>query len=138
MPPRLEVRSSLIHRQGCFAAEPLPAGTRLRAYTGELITTAEARVREADPTRPGIYTFWIDDDWAIDGWIGGNESIYINHACSPNCHCVREGQQLFIHASRDIALDEELTLDYAYDPKTPLEPCACGSAQCRGYINEVV
>jgi len=138
-PYRLEVRQSAIDRNGCFAAEPIPAGALVGEYTGELITTAEARVREADLSRGAILTFWLDDDWAIDGAVGGSATIYINHSCAPNCYCDvdTDARRVFMRAKRDIAAGEELTIDYAYDPKTPLEPCLCGAPECRGYINEV-
>lgn len=131
------VRSSAIHRNGCFAGEPIPAGALIREYTGEVISVAEALRRDADLTRPGIYTMRVTDERVIDGWIGGNESIYINHCCTPNCSFKRIGEQVFIVALQALSVDEELTLDYAYDPEPPLEPCLCGSPQCRGYINDL-
>lgn len=138
-PYRLEVRPSAIDRTGCFAAEPIPADGLVGEYTGELITTAEAVRREADLTRPSIFTFWLDDQWVIDGLVGGNQTIYINHSCAPNCYCREDetGRRVFFHARRDIAAGEELTIDYAYDTSTPLEPCLCGAPECRGYINDL-
>jgi SET domain-containing protein len=134
---RLEVRPSPIDRLGCFAAEPLPAGAVVREYTGELISAAEARRREGDPARASVLTLWIDQEWVIDGAVGGNETVYLNHSCAPNCGIQAEGQRLFIYARRPIAAGEELTLDYAYDPATPLEPCFCGAIECRGYLNDL-
>lgn len=135
--PRLAVRASPIQGRGCFAAERIPAGTVIREYTGERVAADEALRREGDPDRPGIYTVWIDEAVVIDGWVGGNESIYINHACAPNCMFVFERERVFIRAARDIAPGEELTLDYAYDPDTDLEPCACALPGCRGFINDI-
>lgn len=139
MTPMFEVRPSPIHRRGCFATQAIAAHTRIAEYVGERISAAEALRREADPARPFIYTFWLDDHTVIDGAVNGNASIYINHACDPNCYCVQEEGRLFFHAARAIQPDEELTFDYAYDydPETELEPCTCGSARCRGYINDL-
>lgn len=134
---KLTVRESAIHRNGCFAGDFIPAGARVREYTGETIAAAEALRREADPARPGIYTVWLDDERVVDGWVGGNESIYLNHACAPNCEWEFGEDRVFICALRDIAPGEELTIDYAYEPEPPLEPCACGAADCRGYLNDV-
>ncbi len=134
--PRLVVRASAIHQRGCFAAEPIAAGTRVREYRGERIRPEEALRREADPARPGIYTVWLDHS-VIDGWVGGNESIYINHACTPNCDFDFAGDRVFICANRAIAAGEELTLDYAYDADTELEPCFCATPNCRGYLNDL-
>jgi uncharacterized protein len=132
----LEVRRSPINRNGCFATGAIPANAVVCEYTGELIDAAEALRREADAARPGIYTFWVDDEWVIDGLHGGNATIYINHACQPNCYPLSEGRRLFICAETDIGPGEELTLDYSYDAAGPPEPCSCGAAACRGYINE--
>jgi SET domain-containing protein len=136
-PYRLEVRASPIDRLGCFAAEPLPAGAVVCEFTGELISAAEAVRREADPGRGSVLTLWIDKTWVIDGAVGGNETVYLNHSCAPNCGIQDEGLRLFVYARRPIAAGEELTLDYAYDPGTPLEPCFCGAPECRGYINDL-
>jgi SET domain-containing protein len=138
-PYRLEVRQSVIDRRGGFAGEPIPAGGLIGEYVGELITTAEALKREADLSRPSILTFWIDDQWAIDGMFGGNDTIYLNHSCEPNCYCEVDpaARRVFMRAKRDIAAGEELTIDYAYDPAEPWEKCLCGAPTCRGYLNDI-
>lgn len=138
-PYRLEVRQSAIDRNGCFAAEPIPADGLIGEYTGELIDAAEAVRREADPSRASIFTFWIDNEWVIDGLVGGNQTIYINHSCAPNCYCEEDpaGRRIFFRARRALAAGEELTIDYAYDANTPLEKCLCGAPECRGYLNDL-
>ncbi len=138
-PYRLEVRRSNIDRNGCFAAEPIPADGLVGEYVGELIPAAEAVRREADPTRSSIFTFWLDDAWALDGLVGGNQTIYLNHSCAPNVYCQvdPEAKRIFMYARRDLAAGEELTIDYAYDASTPLEPCLCGTPECRGYLNDL-
>ena len=138
-PYRLEVRRSAIDRNGCFAADLIPADGLVGEYVGELITTAEAVRREADLTRSSIFTFWLDDAWAIDGLFGGNQTIFINHSCAPNVYCrVDSGsKRIFFHARRALAPGDELTIDYAYDANTPLEPCLCGAPECRGYLNDL-
>ena len=135
---RLEVRPSVIDRTGCFAGEAIPEGAVFREYTGELISQAEALRREADASRPAVYTLWLESGEVIDGWLGGNETIYLNHSCAPNCFLEEAEGRVYVGAERDIAAGEELTIDYAYDANTPLEPCRCGAAECRGYLNEVV
>ena len=132
---RLAVQPSSIDRRGCFTLEDIPTGAIICEYTGERIPAAEALRREADPLRPGIYTFWVDDQDIIDGWVGGNESIYINHACAPNCMCRRLDGHVYIAARRPIPAGTELTIDYAYDPATPPERCFCGGPTCRGFLN---
>jgi uncharacterized protein len=135
---QLEVRPSSIDRTGCFAGEAIPAGALFAEYTGERIDRAEAVRREADPARTAVYTLWLDDGVVIDGMFGGNETIYMNHSCEPNCFLEEAEARVFVGAARAIAAGEELTIDYAYDPATPLEACRCGAESCRGYLNEVV
>ncbi|MCU0540514.1 MAG: SET domain-containing protein-lysine N-methyltransferase [Desulfobacterales bacterium] len=127
---RLILRSSAIHGSGCYAGEPIPAGAFIIEYTGERIPAAEAYRREADPGRPGIYTFWT-------GLNGGNESRFINHCCTPNCDYRIENGRVFIHAARPIAAGEELSIDYSYSPEGERIPCGCGSPACRGRINSL-
>ncbi|MFO7706543.1 MAG: SET domain-containing protein-lysine N-methyltransferase [Desulfobacterales bacterium] len=132
---RLLLGVSAIHGRGCYAGEPIPAGAFIIEYTGERISAEEAYRREADPGRPGIYTFWTGDDGAIDGYREGNAARFINHCCTPNCDYRIEDRRVFIHAARPIAAGEELFIDYSFSPEGERVPCTCGSPACRGQIN---
>lgn len=134
-PCQLVVRESSIHGQGCYAGEFIPAGAFIVEYVGELIGAEEAYRREQDPTRPGIYTFWIGDDWAIDGYRKDNTARFINHSCAPNCDYRIEGRRVRIYAARDITAGEELSIDYSYGADGEVVPCGCGAPGCRGRIN---
>jgi SET domain-containing protein len=131
----LIVKESPIHGQGCYALEPISAGAFLIEYLGEIIPAEEAYRREQDPTRSGIYTFWIDDHWAIDGYRAGNAARFINHSCAPNCDYRIEGRRVLIYANRDIAAGEELSIDYSFGADGEVVPCVCGAPGCRGRIN---
>jgi histone-lysine N-methyltransferase SETD1 len=131
----LVLKESAIQGQGCYAGEPIPREAFIVEYAGELIPAAEAYRREQDTRRTGIYTFWTGEDWAIDGYAHGNIARFINHSCTPNCDYRIEGQRVSIHAARDIAEGEELTIDYSYSPEGEEIPCCCGSPGCRGRIN---
>jgi SET domain-containing protein len=131
----LIVKESPIHGKGCYAVEPISAGTFIIEYLGEIIRAEEAYRREQDPTRSGIYTFWIGDDWAIDGYQAGNAARFINHSCAPNCDYRIEGRRVLIYASRDIADGEELSIDYSFGADGEIVPCVCGAPGCRGRIN---
>jgi histone-lysine N-methyltransferase SETD1 len=133
----LIVKESPIHGKGCYAVEPISAGTFIIEYLGEIIRAEEAYRREKDPTRSGIYTFWIGDDWAIDGYQAGNAARFINHSCAPNCDYRIEGRRVLIYASRDIAAGEELSIDYSFGADGEIVPCICGTPGCRGRINAV-
>ncbi len=134
----LIIKSSPIDGQGCYAGESIPAGAYVVEYQGERISAEEAYRREQDPTRPGIYTFWTSDDWAIDGMVEGNTARFINHCCTPSCDYRIEGGRVFIHAARDLAPGDELTIDYSYSAEGERVPCRCGSPGCRGCINAIV
>jgi hypothetical protein len=114
---------------GLFAAKPIATRAYIATYRGKHIATAEAHRRER---RTGAkYMFEIDRRWTIDGSSRRNLARYINHACRPNCEAVlREGQMVFV-ALRDIAADEEITLDYGKDYfDLFIAPLGCRCAAC--------
>ncbi len=131
----LVVKESSIHGKGCYAGGFIPAGAFIVEYVGELIPAEEAYQLEQDSTRSGIYTFWTDDEWAIDGYREDNTARFINHSCAPNCNYQIEGQRVLIFAARDIAAGEELSIDYSYGADGEEVPCCCGAPGCRGRIN---
>jgi SET domain-containing protein len=126
----LEVRPSPIHRWGVFAVEPIPPGSFVIEYTGERIDSAEACRRSF---RDNLYLFSIDEEYSIDGGIGGSGAEFINHSCDPNLVAEIVDERIFLTSSRPIKLNEELTLDYELDSLTPIT-CVCGSANCTGSI----
>ncbi len=115
---------------GVFATDPIPAGTEL----GEVLGTI-------------IEDFDYESDYCMD--LGDALSLepdppyrYVNHSCEPNCQLweieIEEDQDenrpvLVLEAIRDIAADDQLTIDYAW-PADEAIPCGCESALCRGYI----
>ena len=131
MSGRLTVKKSNIYGRGCFALEHFPARKKIELYDGELIKGSrkiQARIRRQMEAAVKIIT--IDDDTAIDGAVGGNETAYINHSCDPNAFIrIVPGLKVAIFARRDIQPGEELTIDYR-DPDHP-EVCRCGAAKCR-------
>ena len=77
----LLIRSSRIHREGCYTTTPIRRGTRIIEYTGERIS-----IPEADRRYDG------DDITYLFGLTGGKQVIdgtgiaaLINHSCDPNC-----------------------------------------------------
>lgn len=146
--PRLVVRSSPIHGRGVYANRALAAGERLIEYRGQRIASARAARGDAARTRSGhTCTFVLNDEWLIDGSVGGNSSRWINHGCMPNCEAVihvdidgdAKRDRVWIHALRRIRRGEELTFDYGIVLAVPhdarmrkLWACHCGAAQCRG------
>jgi SET domain-containing protein len=128
---RLTVKRSKIYGMGCFALIHFPARKKIKLYEGELVKGSrkiKERLRRQSGTAIKIIT--IDDDTAIDGAVGGNETAFINHSCDPNAfiRCV-PGEKVAIFARRDIQPGEELTIDYR-DPDHP-GVCRCGAHNCR-------
>lgn len=141
--PLFRLRRSRIQGRGAFATRPIRKGQRVAEYVGEHITNDEANARYVDTAmeRHHTFLFAIDDDIAIDGARGGNDSKYFNHSCMPNCESVIVGKRVFIVAVRAIDAGSELTYDYRYERNgfTNAEareqyPCRCGTPECRGTI----
>src|SRR5688500_7510815 len=127
----LTVKKSNIYGKGCFSLKHFPARKRIELYEGELIKVKRknpARIQKQMETAVKVITF--DDDTAIDGAVGGNETAYINHSCDPNAFIrIVPGLKIAIFARRDIQPGEELTINYR-DPDHP-EVCRCGATNCR-------
>jgi SET domain-containing protein len=131
----LYIKDSSISKFGCFTTKVIPADTFIVEYKGDIISSEDAYKRESDPSRPGIYTFWVNDNIVIDGCDNGNIARYINHSCDPNCYYTFKGNRVLIFALKDIFPNEELTIDYCYDSEGEKITCTCGSQKCRGFIN---
>lgn len=139
--PRLRSGASEIHGTGGFATQDIKAGQLIAEYIGELIPSAEGTAREARSLRENgtTYILIVDNDWDIDGSVGGGDASYINHSCDPNCSIEidMKRRRVWIAAIKDIAKGEELKFDYRFDPvNDPLLLCRCGAKNCRGYINK--
>ncbi|KAJ7988511.1 hypothetical protein DPEC_G00324340 [Dallia pectoralis] len=126
---------------GVRALQEIPQGTFVCEYVGEIISDAEADVRENDS-----YLFNLDskvgDIYCIDSRFYGNISRFINHMCEPNlfpCRVFTTHQDLrFPHiaffACETIKAGEELGFDYGdhfWDIKGKHFSCECGSSSCK-------
>lgn len=129
---------SRIHGTGFFVDEFIPAGTRIIEYVGERISREEEARRERENDKTGVtYIFVLNQDTCIDGAVGGNDSIFVNHSCEPNIEHRYEDGRIFYYALQDIFPGTELFLDYRFDPNGKIEPCRCGSPNCRGFMNDL-
>jgi len=138
-----DVRQSGIQGKGAFAHRKIRNGQRIIEYAGERISNDEAdnRYDESNMRRHHTFLFTVTPRIVVDGAVNGNESIYINHSCDPNCEAVIENKHIFIEAIRTIQPGEELVYDYQYertgesdDEMEKFYKCLCGSANCRGSI----
>lgn len=143
-PQPFELRESSIAGVGAFATRRIKKGTRIIEYTGERISNAEADRRYDEDTMKNHHTFLftLTSRTVVDAAVGGNESRFINHSCTPNCEAVIEdGRRIYIEALQDIPVGEELVYDYQYermDDHTADDErfyaCKCGAPGCRGTI----
>jgi uncharacterized protein len=131
----LNYKPSPIHRWGIFAAEHIPARRRVIEYTGQKIDAEEVWRRRI---RQHLYIFQINRNRAIDGAIGGSGAEFINHSCQPNLITRIVGGRIFFVSLRQIAVGEELTLDYNLKLDNADLPCLCRAAKCRGSLNQKV
>ena len=124
----IEVRKTAVGR-GLFAQSDFAAETILGEVLGEV--------------RPNDHY----SDYCID--MGGKALLeperpfrFLNHSCEPNSELIQWKEQrvdgvrlprLWVKTLRDIAVGEELTIDYAWSADQAIE-CMCGSAKCRGFV----
>lgn len=121
--------------------DTIPRGAFVCEYVGELISDAEADIREDDS-----YLFDLENSneeiFCIDARYYGNVSRFINHLCHPNLmplrvfidHHDKRFPRLAYFSTREIKAGEELGFDYGnrfWDIKCRSFTCGCGSPQCK-------
>ncbi|KAJ1280652.1 hypothetical protein BS78_04G249300 [Paspalum vaginatum] len=139
------------------AAEPIPHGTFVCEYMGEVVKVDEAmKSAERESNVGSSYLFDIASqidrervqtagavEYMIDATRSGNVSRFINHSCSPNlstrlvlveskdCQLAHIG----LFANQDIAAGDELAYDYRQKLISGDGcPCHCGATNCRGRV----
>ncbi|XP_051907028.1 histone-lysine N-methyltransferase EHMT1-like isoform X2 [Hippocampus zosterae] len=138
---RLELFRTSKKGWGVRALQDIPQGTFVCEYVGEIISEAEAEMRQND-----AYLFSLDDKpqdlYCIDARFYGNISRFLNHMCEPNlfaCRVFTTHQDLrFPHiaffASENIKAGEELGFNYGdhfWEVKSKAFSCECGSSKCK-------
>mgnify|MGYP001579190137 CR=1 FL=1 len=148
MPRNLVLRRSKIHGNGVFAARDLPAGTRLVEYRGTLRSHDEIDQcygGEADSGHTFLFT--LNEQYVLDGNVGGNIARWINTSCDPNCETVvvedpggnKQRDRIYVETIKPVRAGDELTYDYCItldEPHTPrlrkIWQCRCGTERCTG------
>jgi uncharacterized protein len=131
--PGLSIRNSAIQGKGCFSVAQFRRGRKIAEYTGEKITTAEARRRAG---RRKLRICAINNRWSLDGSRSGNGTHYINHSCEPNAYMKILYDHILFIALRDINPGEEITIDYESTLHSNKKRCTCGAPSCRRTINK--
>ncbi|XP_029467385.1 histone-lysine N-methyltransferase EHMT1 isoform X3 [Rhinatrema bivittatum] len=126
---------------GVRSLQDIPMGTFVCEYVGEMISDAEADLREDDS-----YLFDLDNKdgevYCIDARFYGNISRFINHLCEPNLIPVRifmshqdlRFPRIAFFSSRHIEAGEQLGFDYGdrfWDIKGKYFSCQCDSSKCK-------
>ncbi len=128
----VDVAPSAIDGQGAFAAQAIPARLKIGEIRGESISVAEARIRATRSER--IMIVELSARRAIDFSRSADPMRYTNHSCQPNARlCIRQGRVEF-YARRDIALGEEITVDYGPTHHEGRLECRCGAPHCIGRL----
>jgi len=137
---RLQVFRAFGMGWGVRPLAPIPKGTFVCEYVGELISDSEAETREDS------YLFDLDnkdgDTFCIDANNYGNIARFINHSCTPNLTPVKvfashqdlRFPHIALFANRDIKKGEELGFDYGekfWVIKHKFFTCHCASDRCR-------
>ena len=106
---KLDLKESGIHGKGLFAQEPIARGSLVLNWTHNAKIVREAEHLEKWSQGLSAHTIRL----AGDLYIYADELTdqdHVNHSENPNllCHCG------LLFARKDIAVGEELTLDYHY------------------------
>ncbi|XP_073843875.1 histone-lysine N-methyltransferase ash1 [Musca autumnalis] len=121
---------------------PIPKGTYILEYVGEVVTEREFKDRMATIYLNDThhYCLHLDGGLVIDGHRMGSDCRFVNHSCEPNCEIqkwsVNGLSRMALFAKRPIQEGEELTYDYNFSLFNPSEgqPCRCNTPNCRGVI----
>lgn len=130
--PKVEKRVSAIHGRGLFARQDICRGEVVVVKGGHVMTRTQ---RDLVALELGPAEIQITEDLHIGPVTSEQRErgmMHLNHSCEPNLGL--QGQIVFV-AMRDIAVGEELTIDYAMTDDEPYEmACDCRAETCRGII----
>jgi len=131
--PRVEKRTSAIHGRGLFSIDNINKGEIVVVKGGYILTKNQ---RGEIGKELGPSEIQVTEDLFIGPATASEREggmMHLNHSCEPNLGL--QGQIVYV-ALRDIAIDEELTFDYAMNDDDPDEimKCECGAPSCRGVV----
>ncbi|KAI9989674.1 hypothetical protein PInf_019959 [Phytophthora infestans] len=124
---------------GLITNEDINAGEFVIEYVGEVIDDKECERRMItyrDNGEVNFYMMELEKNIVIDAKYRSNDSRFINHSCDPNSVTQKwnvDGmQRIGIFARRNIAPNEEITIDYNFSHFGEAADCRCGSTACTG------
>ncbi|KAJ3161712.1 histone methyltransferase set2 [Geranomyces michiganensis] len=127
---------------GLRATAPIPSGSFVIEYCGEVITAAMFKKRTQEYDKDGVKHFYfmsLKSNEYLDAAKKGNMSRFMNHSCDPNCALhkwiVGDSWRIGMFTLTDIEVGQELTFDYKFKRYgAKAQPCYCGSSNCSGFI----
>lgn len=126
----LKLRNSRIHGKGVFTTKAI------RQHTVICKVAVIRAITKEYPLDPSKGEMFYHCHYAADGetLLLAEPYRYFNHSCQPNMFYYTVNKAMFCIAMRDIAKDEELTLEYSLCNMGGKEwDCYCGSVNCRGH-----
>ncbi len=126
------VHKSAIDGFGVYAAEPIPPHRKIGEIRGESISVAEARRRAAGRQR--IMIVELSARKAIDASASEDPMRFTNHCCSPNARLTIRDGRIEFYALRDIAVGDEITVNYGETHHAGTLACRCGAPNCIGWL----
>ncbi|MDB5569624.1 MAG: hypothetical protein JWN93_807 [Hyphomicrobiales bacterium] len=116
------IQRSKVQGRGLFAGQNIPEGAWVIKYEGQKISRKEGDRRERFYASIGYSLLFDLEDHYVDGLIGGNDAIYINHSKKkPNLEAIIWRGSVWFQALRAIKKGEELLFDYGFDPERPIK-----------------
>jgi len=128
----VRVARSRIDGFGVFAREPVPARRKIGEIRGESISLAEARRRAAGLER--IMIVEISSRKAIDASRSLDPMRFTNHSCAPNARLMIRAGRIEFYSLREIAVGEELTVNYGETHHEGRLECRCRAPGCIGRL----
>jgi uncharacterized protein len=115
---------------GVFATRPIPTGTTIAGFGGNVVERAEFDALDESLRTHAIQ---IDDRLYMVSVPPFAPADHMNHSCEPNCGIV--GSCLVVTIA-DVEPGAELCFDYAMSDTNDYDEfvCACGTAACRGLV----
>jgi uncharacterized protein len=128
--PDAEVRSANRKGLGIFATRPIPAGTTVAGFGGNVVERSEFETLDDDLQTHSIQ---MDERLYLVSLPPYAPADYVNHSCDPNCGII--GSALVV-AMRDIAVGDEICFDYAMSDTNDYDEfvCECGAPSCRRLV----
>lgn len=130
--PKLEVRAA--PEKGLYAVVArmaLKKNELLAVWGGRVVTLNQVL---ALPREQQGHTIQVYDELYLAPIDMEEPADFINHSCSPNAGICG---QISLVAMRAIAVNEEITFDYAMADSSSFDEfvCACGADTCRGKVS---